>query len=200
MTEASEAPRRLFFAFWPDAETRDELEHACRKAVHGSGGRPVPAGNWHATLAFLGSVAEARLPGIKAAAVDLPAGPFELVFDGIEFWPKPQVLVAVCRRQEPSAGALARVLWARLTPLGLAADLRPLRAHVTLARKVRQPQHGLSLQPVRWPVREIALVQSVTDPGGARYDVLDRWPLDFRPIDGPGSPADPPGASDWPER
>jgi 2'-5' RNA ligase len=200
MREPCEATRRLFFAFWPDAATRAELEHACRKAVRGSGGRPVAAGMLHATLAFLGSVAEARLPAIKHAAIGLPAEPFELVFDGIEFWPKPQVIVAVCSRQAPSVEALARSLWSRLAPLGLSADPRPLRAHVTLARKVHRPAAGLGMRPVRWPVGEVSLVQSVTDPAGARYEVLQHWPLGLGPIDVPGSPVDPPQAPDWPQR
>ena len=200
MREPREATRRLFFACWPGAATRAELEHASRKAVRGSGGRPVAAGMLHATLAFLGSVAEARLPAIKAAVIGLPAEPFVLVFDGIEFWPKPQVIVAVCSHQAPSAEALSRLLWSRLAPLGLAADLRPFRAHVTLARKVRKPATGLAMQPVRWPVGELSLVQSVTDPAGARYEVLQRWPLGPGPIGVPGSPVDPPQAPDWPQR
>jgi 2'-5' RNA ligase len=200
MREPAAATRRLFFAFWPDADTRGDLEHACRKAVRGSGGRPVPADKLHATLAFLGSVPETRLPEIRAVAVGLPAAPFELVFDGVEFWPKPQVLVAVCGQQPPAAAALERLLWSRLAPLGMAADPRPFRAHVTLARKVRKPAPGLGMRPVRWPVGEVSLVQSVTDPAGARYEVLDRWALDSDAIDLPGSPVDPPGAADWPQR
>jgi 2'-5' RNA ligase len=192
MTGAPEATRRLFFAFWPDAGTRGELEQACRQAMGASGGRPVSPAKWHATAAFLGSVPESRLPGIRSAAASLPGEPFELVFDGIEYWARPQVLVAVCGRQPAAAAALARRLWTRLAPLGLTADSRPLKAHVTLARKVRKPPGGLSMRPVRWPVREIALVQSITDPTGARYEVLERWPLES----GPGSPVDPPGAPD----
>jgi 2'-5' RNA ligase len=196
MTGAPEATRRLFFAFWPDAATRGELEHACRNAIRASGGRPVPAGKWHATVAFLGSVAESGLPAIQAAAAALAVEPFELVFDGIEFWSRPQVLVAVCGHQPAPAAALARLIGSRLTPLGLEVDVRRFRAHVTLARKVRKPPEGLSMPPVQWPVREVCLVEFVTDPAGARYEVLARWPLESDP----GSPVDPLQAPDWPHR
>jgi len=192
MTDAPEATRRLFFAFWPEPGVRAELEHACRKAIRVCGGRPVAPADWHVTVAFLGSVPESRLAGIRSVAVGLPGRPLELVFDGIEFWPKPQVLVAGSARQPGAAAALAHRLWARLTPLGLVADRRPLRPHVTLARKVRKPPEGLSMRAVHWPVHDIALVQSVTDPAGARYEVLERWPLDSTP----GSPVDPPHAPD----
>jgi 2'-5' RNA ligase len=200
MTSAPQVTRRLFFAFWPDADTRSEMDRACRKAIRGSGGRPVVPANWHATVAFLGAVPESLLPAVCAAGAGLPGQPFELFFDGVEFWPRPQVLVAVCGQQPEFAGILARELWVRLTPIGLTADPRPLRAHVTLARKVQRPPQGMVMRPVRWPVRDIALVQSVTDPAGANYRVLERWPLDFDPAGAPGSPADPPLGPDSPQK
>jgi RNA 2',3'-cyclic 3'-phosphodiesterase len=185
------ACRRLFFACWPDEATRAAMVHASRKAVRGSGGRPVPAGNLHATLAFLGSVPEGRLPAILAAGQSIRAAPFEFSFERIDFWRRPQVLVA---RAENPAGVedLVAALWAGVEPLGLARDLRPFRAHVTLARKVRQPAADLTLHPVTWPVRELTLVESVTDPAGARYRVLAQWPLAGRAPAAPGSPPEPP--------
>ena len=75
----------------------------------------------------------------------------------------------------------------------------PLRGD-RIPRQVRKPARGLGMRPVHWPVGEISLVQSVTDPAGARYEVLERWALDSGVIGPPGSPADPPGAADWPQR
>lgn len=169
-----ERTRRLFFAFWPDEATREAMHHAARKAVRGSGGRPVPAANLHMTVAFLGSVAESRIDEVRAVgrAVGraVPVGPaFEIVFDGVAFWPKPQVLVAESSRPAPEAAAIAARLWARLVPLGIPPDVRPFKPHVTLARKVVKPAPELSLKPVRWPVSALTLVESVTDPEGSRY-------------------------------
>ncbi|EQD78332.1 protein containing CinA, partial [mine drainage metagenome] len=39
-----ERTRRLFLALWPDAAMREQLAHAVRKGVRGSGGRRVPRG------------------------------------------------------------------------------------------------------------------------------------------------------------
>jgi len=188
--DAPAAPaRRLFFACWPDEATRAAIVHASRKALRGSGGRPVPPGNLHATLAFLGSVPEDRLPAILAAGQAIRAAPFEFRFERIDFWPRPQVLVA---RAENPGGVedLVAALWAQVAALGLERDLRPFRAHVTLARKVRKPAAGLTLHPVTWPVRELSLVESVTDPAGARYQVLAQWLLAAPAA--PGSPPEPP--------
>jgi len=198
MSAPAERTRRLFFAFWPDAATREAMHHAARKAVRHSGGRPVPASNLHVTLAFLGSVAESLRPeveriGATVAAEGLyrdagaspgatgpgeeAAGPLALAFDGVAFWPKPQVLVAVCSQPRPEATALAARLWAALRPLPITPDLRPYKPHVTLARKVRKPAPDLALRPVAWPVTALTLVESVTDPAGARYEPLASWPF-----------------------
>ena len=196
MTGTSERTRRLFFAFWPDEATREAMHHAARKAVRHSGGRPVPAANLHVTVAFLGSVAESLRPeveriGAAVAAEGLepqailggkgaPGGaacPPDLVFDGIVFWAKPQVLVAACSQPPPEAAALAARLWAALRVLPIRPDLRPYQPHVTLARKVRKPAPDLALKPVSWPVTALTLVESVTDPAGARYEPIASWPF-----------------------
>lgn len=179
MSAPAERTRRLFFAFWPDPATREAMHHAARKAVRGSGGRPVPAANLHVTAAFLGSVAEPLRPEVEriGAAVAGGCAPLELTFDGVAFWAKPQVLVAACSAPPPAAADLAARLWAALRPLPIQPDLRPYQPHVTLARKVRKPAPGLALKPVAWPVTALTLVESVTDPAGARYRPLAAWPF-----------------------
>ncbi len=178
MTAAAPGPvRRLFLASWPDAATRDATHHATRKAVRLSGGRPVATANLHLTLAFLGGVGADRHEAVCAVAGGLAAPGFEVVFDRVEFWPRPRVMVAVASDPPAAAAALAAGLWAGLAPLGFEPDLRPYRPHLTLARKVSRPQAGLIMKPVAWTVAELALVESVTDPAGPRYTVLERWPL-----------------------
>lgn len=170
--------RRLFFALWPDPATRRALAQATRKAVRHSGGRPVAEENLHATVAFLGAVAADRLDAVLAAgaAAAQAASAFTVAVTDLEIWPRPQVLVATAATP-PEAVALAEDLWRRLAPLGIAPDPRPLRLHVTLARKVGKPGLGHGMRPVAWSVRDLALVESVTEPDGARYVPLAAWPL-----------------------
>ena len=170
--------RRRFFALWPDPATREALAHATRKAVRHCGGRPVPRDNLHATVAFLGSVPETALVAVLAAgsAAAGESAAFALRVEAIDFWPKPQVLVATTGTP-PQAEALAGRLWRAVEPLGIPRDPRPLRIHVTLARKVRKPAPGPGMHPVDWTVAALALVESVTDPAGARYTPLAQWPL-----------------------
>lgn len=169
--------RRVFFALWPDDASRDALAHATRKAARASGGRPVPVENLHSTLAFLGAVPEERLAIAASTASQLRHPMFRLVFDRLEHWPKQAVLCATCTHAPPAAGELAAELWKRLAGQGFARDSKPFRPHVTLARKVVKPHARGELHPVQWPVEEFALVESVTAPEGARYSVLERWPL-----------------------
>jgi RNA 2',3'-cyclic 3'-phosphodiesterase len=61
------ASLRLFFALWPGTQEQQALLRASAPAVADSAGRPIPAANLHATLAFLGNVAAARLPQLRAA-------------------------------------------------------------------------------------------------------------------------------------
>jgi len=47
--------------------------------------------------------------------------------------------------------------------------------HVTLARRARAIEEVV--EPVRWPVRELALVESLPHGKTVHYEVLQTWPL-----------------------
>ena len=53
----------------------------------------------------------------------------------------------------------------------------PLRAHVTLARKVAQAPVLQALSPIPWNVRSFSLVSSDTSAAHSVYTVVDTWPL-----------------------
>jgi len=167
--------RRLFFALWPDDASRDALVHATRKAVKASGGRPVPVENLHATLLFVGPVPEEQVAAIEAAASPVTPAPFTLVFDAIDHWRKPQVLVAAASQTPDEARSLASRLMTNVARTGITPDVKPFRAHVTVARKVVKPHAIGPMTPVRWSVDGFALVESTTLPEGSRYTVLRRW-------------------------
>jgi RNA 2',3'-cyclic 3'-phosphodiesterase len=168
--------RRLFFALWPDEPVRAALEHAARKAVRGSGGRPLPVSNWHVTLAFLGSVEEGRMSMVVEAAASVPIAPFRMAFDRIEYWQRAAVLCIVASRPPAVAIELAKSLYEALRQREFTPDPKPWRAHVTVARKVAKPHVLGALDPVEWQVDGFALVESETLPEGARHTVLQRWP------------------------
>lgn len=165
--------------------------HATRKAVRHSGGRPVAEHNLHATLLFLGSVAESRVTevatiGAGAAAETLVARGDSpaFVFNRIELWQKAHVLVATTSASSGAghlvANALVAILQRETSSAGFAPDLKPFRPHVTLARKVAFLKTVLRMEPVEWRFAEFALVESRTDPDGPVYTLLRSYPLEPR--------------------
>ncbi len=174
---AREATRRLFFALWPDAAVRASLQSRLAPLCAPDWGRVTGSGQWHVTLEFLGAVPESRLGSLLAIAGQARGAPFEVVFDRVEYWPRPRVLCLVASESPRTLAELSNELRRALGEHGFRVDRRAFRPHLTLARKARQPRRLPLIEPVLWPARKFALVQSVTDPGGARYRPLQAWPL-----------------------
>ena len=176
----SEAPRRLFFALWPDLAARQALARAIERCVPRDGTRPQRPDQWHVTLQFLGDVPDSRLPEVRAAGAEAAAagvaGAFDL--DRLEHWARPEVLCLAASVVPDGIVATVERLRAGLRARGFEPDGRAWRAHATLARGVRRaPPPPDALTPVRFPAKRVALVQSVTDRSGARYVELDGWDL-----------------------
>jgi RNA 2',3'-cyclic 3'-phosphodiesterase len=179
----------LFFALWPDGAQRAALAHAAAKTVHHSGGRPVPESNLHITLAFLGGVPEHRVEELAAlarrTAANFPraAVPLAVSLEGFEHWAKPQVLAVLGQTEEadaaPKSGttALAQVLVAEAAAAGFSPDLKPFRAHVTVARKVARAARSSEMRRVLWSFDSFALIESRTLPGGPVYSVVESFVL-----------------------
>lgn len=181
--------RRLFFALWPDAEQRAALLHATAKIVRHCGGRPVPETNLHLTLAFLGGVPESRLEELSfiarraAAAWPADAAPLAVSLTALEHWANAQVLAVLEREEEPrgttasGVAELARILTTETAAAGFRPDLKPFRAHVTVARKVTRAPRSSPLQKVLWSFETFALVESRTLAEGPVYSVVDSYVL-----------------------
>jgi RNA 2',3'-cyclic 3'-phosphodiesterase len=177
---------RLFFALWPHARMQSALAAAAEPAVAAAGGRPIPTENLHATLAFLGSVPENRFADLGPAAEEVAASwcrrtapreePIRLTLDALEHWRKPQILCALASSAPEGATDLARELKDALVGAGFAPDLKPFRAHVTLARKVERARDE-KMTPVVWSFDNFALVASQTAASGSTYSVVGTWAL-----------------------
>jgi RNA 2',3'-cyclic 3'-phosphodiesterase len=160
---------------------RKAMAGATAEAARASGGRPVPGGNLHVTLAFLGSVAERRLPELAAAARAAAPGAageaLEIAFDHLEHWRAAQLLCALPPGPSAPLAALAARLQARLAEHGFTPDLKPFRPHVTVARKVARPGPAGGMPRVTWRFAQLALLESRTLPAGPLYSVIESYPL-----------------------
>ena len=115
----SERPEtyRLFFALWPDGQTREALTRL-QKALAVGGGRRMQPENIHLTLAFIGNVdADTRRCLIdQARQVSGPALTFPV--ERVGHFPRPRVVWVGPDRTPESMSTLVDRLNAALAPCG----------------------------------------------------------------------------------
>lgn len=168
--------QRLFFALWPEDELRKSLMRMTQRVLDKRGKRVRPE-NLHLTLVFLGSVTASQRACAEAVADTIAGEAFVLQLEQIGHWPRPRIVWLAPQKTPGALIALVQQLRQGLTACGYQPETRPYRAHMTLARKVAGHFPANQVAPSVWPVEHFCLVQSVTDPGGAQYQVLRTWPL-----------------------
>jgi len=167
---------RLFFALWPPAETAAALARWASEVAASSGGRAVREHSIHLTLAFLGNVAEERLPAALRAARLVPGSSHELPIEQARRWSDHDLVWVGPKHTPPALASVALSLGERLQAERFAIESRPFRAHVTLVRKVHKAALP-ALPQVKWPVNEFTLVHSTLSRHGSSYTILERFPI-----------------------
>jgi 2'-5' RNA ligase len=182
------AARRLFVGWMADPASREALaalQDLLRPRLPKQGLRWVPPADLHLTLRFLGATPPARERAIAAALPGLAARTAGIAArtDALRWWPStrdPRVLVLLVQ----SRGALERLaaaLEAELSALGVPAEPRRFRAHLTLARvaELRAPvvDRGVGLAHVPLAIERLSLVDSAPRADGTRYREIAGWPL-----------------------
>jgi RNA 2',3'-cyclic 3'-phosphodiesterase len=168
-------PARLFFALWPDEGVRAQLARWSHE-LHGvCGGRQTRAENLHVTLAFLGSVEEARVADVERAADTAGLRACTLILDRAGYWKHNRIAWAGVSVVPPGLEALVSELRGALAKSQIRFDAKSFVSHVTLLRDAREPLTMPALVPIEWPLDGFALVQSVTRPQGSRYEIRRSW-------------------------
>ncbi len=132
----------------------------------------MPDGNLHLTLAFLGEVGDAQASELIDWVSGQTVEPGEWRLDRWGCFRRPGI-VWVGGAPDPILSRLQQGVWGTLEALGLGA--RPARfvPHVTLLRRaVTFERQGLPDVALAWSYNKIALIQSITDDRGARYQAL----------------------------
>jgi 2'-5' RNA ligase len=168
---------RLFFAVVPDPAARERIAAASQPLSLEQGARRVPRENYHMTLAFVGEVAASQLPLMLNVGAAQKERAFSVTFDAYEYWPKPGVIVTAARLIPDELHRLWRQLHRELAAHAWALEPKPLRPHVTLARKVSQPPVLQAMSAFDWCVRDFCLMCSDTSGIRSAYTVVDTWPL-----------------------
>lgn len=172
---------RLFFALQPTPAQADALVADVAPLVKELGGQPAPAANLHATLCFLGTVADDQLAPLREAASRVRGRFITLRFAELEVWEKPEILCATADESEAGRD-LSSALMEATRAAGFKPDRKPFRAHLTLARKVRRRvarnfEWPRALAPVQVYCERFVLMESRRGDTGSAYSVVDSWPL-----------------------
>ncbi len=164
---------RLFFALWPNGGIRTALNHTGKWLHHHWDGRRMLPETLHLTLAFLGRTPVDQLNALTASVDAIEAHAFELTLDQPGHWHQNRIGWLGPSQPPPQLGELVSALNTAIQQSDIAYDARP---HVTLLRNTAGGEVH-ACEPVRWPVSDFVLVSSRTEAEGARYEVIQRWPL-----------------------
>jgi 2'-5' RNA ligase len=166
--------RRMFFALNPDAATRAAIVRGTRRAVSAAGGRPTRPENLHMTIAFIGRLTAKQVA--KARAVPpIQVGPIQILLDRQGYWSRQQIVWLGTSKAPAALIDLERRLWEGLKAANFMRERGMFRPHVTLARRARAAR--AAIRPVRWTVTSLALLESLPDANGTRYELVEQWPL-----------------------
>lgn len=156
----------------------------------------VPADRLHVTVRFIGEAGDTQAERIAASlAPALTVAPFDALFHGVGAFPErgaPRVFWAGIIGGVESLSALEQEVAARLASCGIAAEQRPYRPHVTLARvreaaglRTRMLFDGLLDRRFGTSaVDAITLFQSRPSPKGSTYVPLQSTKLRARSTNG----------------
>ena len=174
----AEACRRLFLALWPGEAVAGALEAAGLEAHRLCGGHRMRRDTLHLTLALIGDVPEARLPGLVDALGAVAGEAFMLHLDQLGYWRHNRIVWAGCAERPAALDRLVADLRGCLAALGLPADATPFVPHVSLLRKADRAAASPALGPIAWPVAGFVLMESCRSEAGVHYRRLARWRLE----------------------
>lgn len=173
-----QAKARMFFALWPDEDTRMALARAAIVIPPGDAVRAhwVRTERYHLTLAFLGEIEPRQAEAAELAAGQVQAAPFRLQLDTVGHFEGPNVVWIGPQFLPPELTQLKAELDRELLRYGLPLVSGKFTPHITCLRGVREAPDAPPVN-IGWSVDEFVLVKSVVKPGSSKYKVVKRWPL-----------------------
>ena len=180
---------RLFTALDISDDARAALVELLRQLAPAAPFRWSGPENLHITTKFIGGWPDADLGTVRSALADMPrSGPIEIAIRGLGWYPNPhtpRVLFAGIHAG-PALAALHQQTDAACAAIGISAEAKPFKPHLTLAR-IKAPD---GLQAVRGKIAQLPasefgqftarafhLYESVPSPGGSQYIKLEEFKL-----------------------
>jgi 2'-5' RNA ligase len=175
----SVAPRerlRLFVAFPLPRRAAERLgAWQARELARAPDTRPVPTGNLHVTLAFLGSTPRAEVEGIVGVLRDAARAASRPALSPARYRETRSVGMVVLDDEDGRATTLADEVGAGLERLGVyRRERRPWLPHVTVLRFRQRPRLDPPVPALgRVSPSEVALYHSVLRPNGAQHEIVE---------------------------
>ena len=164
----AESVKRVFFALWPDDESRHSLAAIAQYLHRDSGGRVMQSRNLHMTLVFVGNATDEEIARMSAAARSVRMRPFTVRIDRCQYWRHNRILWAG-GAAPPEVLQLSQDLRAALDGADVKFDHKAFVPHITLLRNARAPQSLPLIEPIEWTAREFVLLASERDADGPIY-------------------------------
>lgn len=169
--------RRLFFAIWPDENTRQAIIDTCSALTPPAKGRLVTPANLHVTLHFVGQVTEEVKHCMHQAALTVDVAAFALKLDRIGDFRRSKILWMGTSAASAELTVLYQKLGLAIAECGYQFETRPYAAHVTLMRKCVKPVPAPADFSIPWQVNSFVLVESIAAAHGVTYQVIEKYPL-----------------------
>ena len=174
--ESKEKNRRIFFCLWPDDSTRKKIVEAFEQSpINKNQGHIVPPDNLHLTLHFIGHVNREKLNCLHRAAQTLKADRFNLELDHFGYFKKPKVLWMGLKKTTIELVSLHKTLADLFVECDYQSEQRPYSPHISLMRKLPDPEIIHAIKPISFSVNEFCLVESISIDGGVHYEVIERY-------------------------
>jgi len=181
---------RLFVALEPPNQIKHKLQDSLRylQGLKHKDINWVKPENLHLTLNFIGEVAEHRLAELKNLLARL-AQRYQspsLCPEGIELFPHrfPRLIWLKLGGDEEVLKTLNRQTLSSLRTLGIEADAKSLKLHVTLGRIKSQQSVDFERMAMEYHFpressvwRTISLYRSVLQPSGPKYEIIEQYDL-----------------------
>ncbi len=174
----AEPTRRVFLALWPGDDVAAQLSDLSARAHASCGGRQMRRDTLHLTLAFLGDVAESRLPALCDAMAAVRGEAFSLRIDRLGYWPHNHIVWGGCSSTPPQLVQLVADVREALAAAGFPkTGEAAFVPHLTLLRKAHPVGALPDPAPIDWPVAGWMLVASALSSAGPAYSRLADWTL-----------------------
>jgi 2'-5' RNA ligase len=171
-----DAPTRLFFAIMPDDGVRARLADLAASTALAAGGRASAPDTLHLTVVFVGTVRADEVAAVRDAGDAVAWEAHDLALDTVGSFARAGIAWAAPTRAPDALVRIHRDLAGALAARGIAAETRPYRPHVTLARRCAVVVDAPIAPPIAWRVDAAVLMSSRLLSDGPRYRPIASWP------------------------